>query len=272
MAGSSYNITLQGKNKTDAAFNKVKGNVNSLSGSMKKLGGIIAGAFAVGAIVTFGKSALELADNLGKVADSVGVSTEFLQRYQFAAQQSGLTTEEFNKGIQNFTKMVGQAAIRTNEAGRTLDKLGISLKNSDGSVKSTEKVFVELFHALEDVDSEFRKNAILSDLMGRAGVKLSVLGKDGAEAMEALAASATGVIDEETIRRAERFNDTMNILRRQILAPLQELFINAANSVLNFLDAIGLISIPKTMQELQEEMRLLTLQQEKFNEAKENEK
>ena len=195
-----------------------------------------------------------------------------MQRYQFAAQQSGLTTEEFNKGIQNFTKMVGQAAIRTNEAGRTLDKLGISLKNSDGSVKSTEKVFVELFHALEDVDSEFRKNAILSDLMGRAGVKLSVLGKDGAEAMEALAASATGVIDEETIRRAERFNDTMNILRRQILAPLQELFINAANSVLNFLDAIGLISIPKTMQELQEEMRLLTLQQEKFNEAKENEK
>ena len=270
MANTNYDITLRGKNRTDAAFNKANANVNSLSQSMGKLKGMIAGAFAVGALAAFGKSALELADNIGKVADSVGVSTDFLQRYQFAAQQSGLTTEEFNKGIQNFTKMVGQAAIRTNEAGRTLDKLGISLKNSDGSIKSTETVFVELFHALEDVDSEFRKNAILSDLMGRAGVKLSVLGKDGAEAMEALAAAATGVIDEETIRRAERFNDTMNILKRQVLGPLQELFITAANSVLRFLDAIGLISIPKTMTELQEELRLLTQQQQEFIDGQDN--
>ena len=157
MAGSSYNITLQGKNKTDAAFNKVKGNVNSLSGSMKKLGAVIAGAFAVGSIVAFGKNALELADTIGKVADSVGVSTEFLQRFQFAAQQSGLTTEEFNKGLQNFTKMVGQATIRTSEAGRTLEKLGVNVKNVDGSIKSTEEVFMDLTGALDNVGSEFEK-------------------------------------------------------------------------------------------------------------------
>ena len=53
--------------------------------------------------------------------------------------------------------------------------------------------------------------------MGRAGVKLSVMGKDGAEAMKALAESATGVIDDETIDKAERFNDTMNRLKRQVI-------------------------------------------------------
>ena len=38
----------------------------------------------------------------------------------------------------------------------------------------------------------------------------------------------------------------MNILKRQILAPVQTLFIQAANAVIMFLDAVGLITVPKT--------------------------
>ena len=234
---------------------------------MKKLAGAFAGVFAVRQIVQFGNATLQLADDIGKVSDSLGVNTEFLQKYQFAAQQSGLATEEFNKGMQNFTKMVGQAQLRTSEAGRTLQKLGVQVKNTDGSVKGAEEVFVELFEALDGVGSQFEKNAILADLMGRAGVKLAVMGKDGAEAMKALAESATGVLDEETIRRAERFNDTMNILKRQILAPMQDMFISAANSVLMFMDSIGLIDVPKTIPELQAELDELLIKQEKYNEA-----
>ncbi len=268
MAGTDYKLRIKGQDDTKKAFNSVKGSVNSTGNAMKKLKGIIAGAFAVGSIVAFSKHTLQLADDIGKVSDSLGVNTTFLQKFQFAAQQSGLTTEEFNKGMQNFTKMVGQAQLRTSEAGRSLEKLGVQVKNADGSVKGAEEVFLELFTALDNVGSQFEKNAILADLMGRAGVKLAVMGKDGSEAMTALANSATGVLDEETIRRAERFNDTMNILKRQILAPVQTLFINAANSVIMFMDAIGLIEIPKTMEELQNELATLTTQQEKFNQAK----
>ena len=106
---------------------------------MKKLAGAFAGAFAVRQIVQFGNEALELADTIGKVADSIGVNTEFLQKYQFAAQQAGLTTEEFNKAMQNFTKMVGQAQLRTSEAGRNFKKLGVQVKNGDGSVRSCRR-------------------------------------------------------------------------------------------------------------------------------------
>ena len=265
MAGTDYKLRIKGQDDTKKAFNSVKGSVNSTGNAMNKLKGIIAGAFAVGSIVAFSKHTLQLADDIGKVSDSLGVNTTFLQKFQFAAQQSGLTTEEFNKGMQNFTKMVGQAQLRTSEAGRSLEKLGVQVKNADGSVKGAEEVFLELFTALDNVGSQFEKNAILADLMGRAGVKLAVMGKDGSEAMTALANSATGVLDEETIRRAERFNDTMNILKRQILAPVQTLFINAANSVIMFMDAIGLIEIPKTMEELQNELATLTAQQEKYN-------
>ena len=268
---TDYKLRIKATDQTGGAFKKTNKNINSTQNAMKKLAGAFAGVFAVRQIVQFGNATLQLADDIGKVSDSLGVNTEFLQKYQFAAQQSGLATEEFNKGMQNFTKMVGQAQLRTSEAGRTLQKLGVQVKNTDGSVKGAEEVFVELFEALDGVGSQFEKNAILADLMGRAGVKLAVMGKDGAEAMKALAESATGVLDEETIRRAERFNDTMNILKRQILAPMQDMFISAANSVLMFMDAVGLIDIPKTIPELQEELAKLEKTQEQFNAAIGNE-
>ena len=269
---TDYKLRITAKDQSKKGFNSVNKNINNTQQAMKKLAGAFAGVFAVRQIVQFGNEALQLADTIGKVADSIGVNTEFLQKYQFAAQQAGLTTEEFNKGMQNFTKMVGQAQLRTSEAGRTLQKLGVQVKNTDGSVRSSEEVFVDLFEALDGVGSQFEKNAILADLMGRAGVKLAVMGKDGAEAMKELAESATGVLDEETIRRAERFNDTMNILKRQILAPMQDMFISAANSVLMFMDALGLIDIPKTIPELQEELAKLEKTQEQFNAAIGNER
>jgi hypothetical protein len=250
---TDYKFRITAQDKTKGAFNSVNKSVNGTQKAMKKLAGAFAGAFAVRQLVQFGNEALQVADSIGKVADSIGVSTKFLQQYQFAAQQAGLTTEEFNKGMQNFTKMVGQAQLRTTEAGRTLEKLGVQVKNADGTVKNAEEVFVDLFHALDNVGSQFEKNAILADLMGRAGVKLAVMGKDGAEAMQDLAASTSGVFDEETVRRAEAFNDAMNRLKRQVLEPLQTAFINTANAILSFAEAIGLIKpdlFTKSMDEL----------------------
>ena len=238
---TDYKLRITAQDKSKKGFNSVNKNINSTQTAMKKLAGAFAGVFAVRQIVEFGKETLALADTIGKVADSIGVQTEFLQRYQFAAQQSGLTTEEFNKGMQNFTKMVGQAQLRTSEAGRTLEKLGVQVKNADGSVKGAEEVFIELMTALDGVGSQFEKNAILADLMGRAGVKLAVMGKDGAEAMKELAASATGVIPEQTIRDAERFNDAMNRIQRQVLTPLRNELIEVAVAFLDVAEAMGLV-------------------------------
>ena len=251
---TDYKFRITAKDQTKGAFNSVNKSVNSTQAAMKKLAGAFAGVFAVRQLAMFGKETLALADSIGKVSDSIGVSTEFLQKYQFAAQQSGLATEEFNKGMQNFTKMVGQAQLRTTEAGRTLEKLGVQVKNTDGSVKGAEEVFVELFEALDGVGSQFEKNAILADLMGRAGVKLAVMGKDGAEAMKELAESATGVIPEDSIRQAEIFNDAMNELKRATLLPLQKAFVSVSTTVLEFLDLLGLVERKKTLAELTGEL------------------
>ena len=257
---TDYKLRISAKDNTKGGFNSANKNINKTQSAMKNLAGAFAGVFAVRQIVNFANETLALADNIGKVADSIGVQTEFLQRYQFAAQQSGLTTEEFNKGLQNFTKMVGQAQLRTSEAGRSLQKLGVQVKNADGSVRGAEEVFIDLFEALDGVGSQFEKNAILADLMGRAGVKLAVMGKDGADAMKELAAAATGIIPEESIRQAEIFNDTMNELKRATLLPLQKVVIATSNTFLDLLDTIGLIERKKTIPLLENELKKLETQ------------
>jgi len=264
---TDYKLRIKASDQTKGGFNSVNKNINSTQSAMKKLAGAFAGVFAVRQIVNFTNETLALADSIGKVADSIGVQTEFLQRYQFAAQQSGLTTEEFNKGMQNFTKMVGQAQLRTSEAGRSLQKLGVQVKNADGSVRGAEEVFIDLFEALDGVGSQFEKNAILADLMGRAGVKLAVMGKDGSEAMKELAAAATGIIPEESIRQAEIFNDTMNELKRATLLPLQQVVIATSNTFLDLLDTIGLIERKKTVPLLEEELAGLETQLRRTQQA-----
>lgn len=234
-----FRITAQ--DKTKGEFQKVNRSLKSTEQSMNRIKGALAAAFSVGVLVNFTKQTLALADSIGKTADSIGVSTNFLQKFQFAAQQSGLSTEEFNKSMQNFTKMVGQSAIRTNEVGRTLEKLGITVRRTDGTVKKSEDVFKELFVALDDVGSEFEKNAILADIFGRAGVKLSVMAQNGSEAMFDLAESATGVIPEDTIRNAEIFNDTMNEMKREVLLPLQNAVVSVSLSFLDLLEVMGMI-------------------------------
>ena len=140
-----------------------------------------------------------------------------------------------------FSKLVGQASIRTSEVGRTLEKFGIQIKDANGESRAVEAVFLDLMKALDGVENAFERNAILADVFGRAGLKMSVLMKDGSEAMKDLAESADGIIDEKTIRNAEAFNDTMARLKRQVLEPLQSAFINTSKAVLDFAEAMGLI-------------------------------
>jgi hypothetical protein len=256
------NVKINAKDNTGRAFNKIDKNLNKLKGAL-------AIALPVAVITNFAKSTLELADTIGKTADSVGVSTKFLQQFQFVAQQSGLTTEEFNKGLQTFTKNIGQGGLRTMEATRSLQALGISLNDQEGKTKSAEAVFQELFVALDGVSSETRKAGIMADLFGRAGVKMSVMAKSGSQAMMELKESATGIIPDDSIRRAEEFNDTMNELTREILLPMQVIVIGVANGFLDFLENLGLIERSKALsvvkRDLEEVNKELEKQQERLD-------
>ena len=251
---TDYKLRITAQDKSKKGFNSVNKNINSTQSAMKKLAGAFAGVFAVRQIVQFGNQALQVADDIGKLADSVNVSTTFLQQYQFAAEQSGISTEGFTKALRFFAKGVGEATMGTGLAKRAFEEMGISLEDAGGQTKSTEDLFKEFFHTLESIQDPLQRSGLLAQVFGsRVGIQMANLIKSGAMAMDDLAESATGIIDEETIRNAEAFNDTMNRLKRQVLVPLQSAFINTSKAILDFAEAIGLIKpdlFTKSLDEL----------------------
>jgi hypothetical protein len=251
---TDYKLRITAQDKSKKGFNSVNKNINSTQSAMKKLAGAFAGVFAVRQLVQFGNQALQVADDIGKLADSVNVSTTFLQQYQFAAEQSGISTEGFTKALRFFAKGVGEATMGTGLAKRAFEEMGISLEDAGGQTKSTEDLFKEFFHTLESIQDPLQRSGLLAQVFGsRVGIQMANLIKSGAMAMDDLAESATGIIDEETIRNAEAFNDTMNRLKRQVLVPLQSAFVNTSKAILDFAEAMGLIKpdlFTKSLEEL----------------------
>ena len=261
---TDYKLRIKAQDQTKKGFNSVNKNINSTQNAMKKLAGAFAGVFAVRQIVQFGNQALQVADDIGKLADSVNVSTTFLQQYQFAAEQSGISTEGFTKALRFFAKGVGEATMGTGLAKRAFEEMGISLEDVNGETKKTEDLFKEFFHSLESIQDPLKRSGLLAQVFGsRVGIQMANLIKSGAMAMDDLAESATGIIDEETIRNAEAFNDTMNRLKRQVLVPLQSAFVNTSKAILDFAEAMGLIKPDLFTKDMEELNTLLDKQEEK---------
>ena len=264
MNKQNYKFGIDARDNTRRAFDRVNGSINRTNAALGRVKGMFAAAFSIAIITRFANSAIDAADNIGKTASAIGVTAEFLQRYQFVAQQAGLTTEEFNKSMTVFSKMIGEAMTGVGEAKMALESLGVTLRKEDGTFKSTEELFIDFFKATDNISSSMKKAAYFSDVFGRAGVKNTVMAKNGTAAMQEMARVAPGIFTDEAIKTAEDWKDTMNELNRTVLVPIQQKliwlmgFFMHMGKNLGVLDASRDIDILKrNLSSLEEEKRKL---------------
>ena len=251
---TDYKFRITAQDKTKGAFNSVNKNVNKTTVAMRKLAGAFAGVVAVRQLTQFGSSTNKLADDIGKVADKLGVTTDFLQRMQFAAQQTGIETNTLNMGLQRFTRRVAEARNGTGEAKAALEQLGIALNDSEGNARSIENVLADVSDGLANTADSGEKVRLGFKFFDSEALGLITTLGNGSDALKELTDAATGVIPEDSIRQAEIFNDSMNELKRATLLPLQKAFVSVSTSVLEFLDLLGIVEKRKTSSELESDL------------------
>ena len=251
---TDYKFRITAQDKTKGAFNSVNKNVNKTTVAMRKLAGAFAGVVAVRQLTQFGSSTNKLADDIGKVADKLGVTTDFLQRMQFAAQQTGIETNTLNMGLQRFTRRVAEARNGTGEAKAALEQLGIALNDSEGNARSIENVLADVSDGLAATADSGEKVRLGFKFFDSEALGLITTLGNGSDALKELTDAATGVIPEDSIRQAEIFNDSMNELKRATLLPLQKAFVSVSTSVLEFLDLLGIVEKRKTLSELENDL------------------
>ena len=116
----------------------------SIARSFSKIGGMVAGALGINALFGFGKSAVDYASRLNDVSENLGVTTDFLQDFSFIMSQAGVSTEQSSKALEKFTRTLGDARQGEESAIKIFAKYGMALTMADGTLKTTEQLFLEV--------------------------------------------------------------------------------------------------------------------------------
>ena len=155
-------------------------------------------------------------DRLGKVAKVTGLSAETLQKFRFAAEQAGVSGDNASLAIRRFSRRLGEAQKETGELLPALKKLGIDVRDADGSFKSAEEVLLEFADGISNTSNESEKLALAFKAFDSEGAELVTTLNNGAEGLQAMFTQAEllgGVLSTSAIQGVEDFNDALNELK-----------------------------------------------------------
>jgi hypothetical protein len=183
----------------EQGLTKAQGKVKSFN---KELTGMFTRFLGATAIVSFGKSVLDSTAKLGDMSKRLGVSTDFLQKFNFAMEQSGVDSNGAQVGLQRFIRRIGTARETGGELKKTLDNMNISLNNTNGTAKSSEQLFLEFADGLGKISDPSAKLATAFKFLDSEGVAMIQTIGDGSGEFAKLGKQAEElglIIDGKTI-------------------------------------------------------------------------
>lgn len=158
----------------------------------------------------------EAGDKIDKESQKLGLSAESYQELDYAMERCGAEVEDFKKGTINISKALAGVQNGAEEAGATFKELGVSLKNSDGSMRSTEDVLLDSIDALADMHDETKRNALANEIFGKSYTELAPLLNTGADGIKALMQEAHDygmVMSDEAVAASAAFEDSLTKLK-----------------------------------------------------------
>ena len=194
--------------------------------SMFGIGVATTGIFALtAAIRSFSKEA----DDVAKRSRLLEFDQEELQKWELAAGVAGMTSEQFSKSLEQFTKRVGEARAGTGSLVTLLKKQNPELLRQLINTKDNAKAFDIFIKALRETKGAQDQLALANAAGGRAAGRFTLLAKVQQKELDRLMKKAeeNGVITKKQSDVAEEFNDQMLItmgalkgLRNKVLEPL----------------------------------------------------
>lgn len=190
-----------------------------------------AAAFVASAAVQYVKSIINLGDELEALSEKTGIASNQLFGFKVAASTANLSIEGLSGGLNKFSRNLGSIATGNQEVTAALSALGVSAKDSDGKLRGTGDVIIDLADKFAKLKDGPEKARLAVALFGKSGADLIPFLNQGSEALREFSSA----FDADFAKRADGFNDSLAILgtKFQILA------INAADALLPTLQEIS---------------------------------
>lgn len=205
---------------------------------------------AAGLLVAIGGAAVksaEWADNLNTLSQQTGITTEDLQKMQYASELVDVSVDDIAGSMSKMRR-----AMATDGKQDVFAQLGVSVRDGTGALRDSSTVFYEVLDRLGKVGNETERDALAMEIFGRSADQLAGIIDDGGASLKALGEEAENmglILDQDTLDAMNRVNDQIDRLKAQAqgqfakagaaaleaLTPAIEGIVNALSKVLEFI-------------------------------------
>lgn len=232
----------------------IEKSTGKIGGSLGKIGPLVSGAIGglvagfavegVQAVGQFAQATLDAADDLGDLAQRLGVSTTAVQELQGVFVAAGGSPALMTTAMDRLNQSLGEFTMSgKGPAADAFKQLGIAGDITSGQIKGSEETFYAVVKAIENIQDPAERARLSMELFGKSAGKdmVEVLGA-GSAAMEAQRAKMQElglVMDEELIAKTANAKLTIDKATFAIGQWATVAMASAITATLDFGNAVG---------------------------------
>lgn len=237
-----FGLQIEGAEKLRSMTSGIDGAV----GALRTLGAALAGGAVVKSLTSFAMHMAEVGGELEDSSKVLGVNTQALQEWRYAAKLVGVGTEELNGSLMIFNRNLDEAGQGSKAQAEAFKRLGVNIKDPQGNLRDIDGLLTDVAQAFSQMENGSEKAGAASALFGRSGAKLLPLLSQGAEGVAELKREfyeLGGGATPEMIEAADAFGDEVDRMDTALLslkAHIATFILPAFTRVVNVAkDAIG---------------------------------
>ena len=261
---SEVDTKIEEANKTSSSFGD---NIRSLASTMgieinpaieglaSKFDGMDASVgnaiLGIGGLITtfasFSFSAANWADDLLQMSSVTGITTDELQKMQYASKFLDVDVDTMTNSITKLTRNMNDARGGSSELDEAFKKLHIRYKDGSDQLLNANDVFYNTIDALGKVKNETERDALSMTLLGKSAKELNPLIEAGSQRLKELGIEAGNmgtVMDKDSLDKLGRMKDAMDKLENVGGSLKNKLGLELIPILTNLFEVIGKIPVP----------------------------
>jgi hypothetical protein len=235
--------------------------VNSAMATTALLASVGITAKLTGNFLKLADSVAGLADDMGESAEKANVSSDFYQKMGGIAAKSGTDIGVLTASMRALTLQTTQATQGNKEAIDNYRKLGVSITDSKGAIKSQEVLFKDVVIALSEMPKGFERSSIAMKLLGRSSAELNTVLNQGSESLKKQLGSTSEYVtiskrlEEAGSNLKDRqieLNAVWDKTRNEALTPIIELMGDMTQEMIDFSKSKGVQDTVEVLKRIAE--------------------
>lgn len=181
---------------------------------------------------------MEFATTIDKVSQQVQMTTEEVQKWDYAFKTVGLDLENVSGDLANFNEKIQDTLNGVGDGDEVFTALGISVQKADGTLRSTGDVLQETVMKLQNMEDQTLRNAYSSKLLSTTGEEMIPILNMTNEELAELQGKA-GIVKDNDIEALNELKESLLEFMEKVGKPIIGILGDIAKILSPLIDLAG---------------------------------